>query len=96
MARKRMVTRTISTTNASIKVFDTNVNDFYNISVQYAGELSENEIFKKARADEENDVVKVIMVDSCEVETARYGMDEGMFIELAQKIENKEEAEAEE
>lgn len=95
MARKRMVTRSISTTHASIKVFDNSRNDVYNISVQYAGELTENEIFKKARADEENEVIKVIGVDSFEIETARYGMEEGMFIELAQKFENKEDSETE-
>lgn len=87
MARKRMVTRTISTTYAAIKVFDNDRNEIYNISVQYAGELTENEVFRKARADEESESIKVIGVDSFKVDVARYGMDEGMFIELAQKLE---------
>ena len=95
MARKRMVTRTISTTYASIKVFDNSLNEIYNISVQYAGEFTENEVFRKARADEENETIKVIGVDSCKVECSRYGMDEGMFIELAQKLESKEDSETE-
>lgn len=96
MARKRMVTRTISTTHASVKVYDNTRKEIYNISVQYAGDLTECEVFQKARADEENEYIKVIGVDYFDVEVARYGMDEGMFIELAQKLENKSEAEEQE
>ena len=94
MARKRMVTRTIATTHASIKVYDSLTESVYNIAVQYSGELNENEVFKKARADEETEHIKVMFVDELEVEVARYGMDEGMFIELAQKLDKEKEEEA--
>lgn len=96
MARKRMVTRTISTTHAIIKVYETVKDAMYDISVQYTGELSTEDVFKKARANEECETLKVLCVKELEVETARYGMDEGMFIELAQKLDTADETETQE
>lgn len=96
MARKRMVTRTITTTYASIKVYEAEREEIYNISVQYPGELSEQCVFNKARADEESETLKVLCVDTIKVERVRYGMDEGMFMELAQKLDNEAETETQE
>ena len=83
MARKRMITRTVQQTTA--KVMCLNV-ETANVTVEeytIGGEYTELELLKKLQELFETDVLKLVHVESQEVEELLLGMDEDTFIRLA-------------
>lgn len=87
MARKRMVTRTITFTTAKVSVYDIETDEIKIVEYKLCGEPSADVVLKTI-AKEHKDVrpFKVIEVA---VKEALYGMSEEKFIELAKIIPSR-------
>lgn len=81
MARKRMVTRTITFTTAVATVYNIEKGEIQTVEYKMSGELSSDEVLKaieKGHAD-----VRPLKVTEVAVQEELYGMSEEKFIELA-------------
>lgn len=97
MPRKRVVSRTIKTTNAEVLVVDKKTKRTKTISVSVAGSYPSDRygtkrLEKKIEKILPEDQYKMVMVEKQEVVTALYSMPEEDFLEHAtiQKTNNKE------
>lgn len=81
MARKRMVTRTITSTKAEMLVYDIASDEIKRVEYKLSGELSE-EAALKAIAKEHTEV-RPLKVTEVVVQEELYGMTEEKFLELA-------------
>ena len=81
MARKRMVTRTITFTAATATVYDIQSNEIKTLEYKLSGELSADEALKVIT--KENKDVRPLKVTEVTVHEELYGMSEDKFIELA-------------
>lgn len=84
MARKPMVTRTITVTNINLTTIDLSTLK----AVKQPAKLprtykTEDEAMKVATKLFNNETTKVLAVELLETESAIYGMDEDKFVELA-------------
>ena len=87
MARKRMVTRTIVATKATLLCLDTETAEPCNITVDLSGEFDNDKaLLKAAKKLVETDVVKVAKVVKTEVVRMLYKMDEAKFMANADEI----------
>lgn len=87
MARKRMVTRTITFTTATTTVFDIK-DDVIKIRVyRLSGELSAEDALKKIT--KEHSEVRPLKVTEVTVQEELYGMSEEKFIELAEILPSR-------
>lgn len=87
MARKRMVTRTIVATEATLLCLDTEVAESCNRKVVLSGTFdSDKAILKAARKQIETDDFRVAKVVNSEVITKLYKMDEAKFIATADEV----------
>ena len=100
MARTRKVTRTISSTKVIVMCVDTQTAVVDNHEVTIAGVYSDEKKLMKAVSKEvETATIKPVSIVSKEVVETLYGMDEQMFIEMAEvlpprdKKENADEVE---
>lgn len=94
MARKRMVTRTIMTTKAKVKVYNTEKDEIMTLEYKLSGELSADDVLKaitKGYAD-----VRPMKVTEVEVQEELYGMPEEKFLELAEILTPRAKAKSEE
>ena len=91
MARRRMVTRSFTTSTVKCVVFNNDTNKTGEQSFKIAGTLRNNEIALKAVREQLGDNEKLIPVKVLEIieESALYGIDEAKFIELAVKLEDR-------
>ena len=88
MARKRMVTRTVQTTEAFILALDVESAEPQNIKVLLAGTFKDKaSILKSAKKVAETDTLKLVEVVGAEIHEDLYGMSEEDFIKMAQKLE---------
>ena len=82
MARKRMVTRTITSTKAKVKVYNIEKDEIQRLEYKLSGELSADDVLKaitKEHAD-----VRPLQVDEVAFNEELYGMPEEKFLELAE------------
>ena len=100
MARTRKVTRTISSTKVIVMCVDTQTAVVDNHEVTIAGVYSDEKKLMKAVSKEvETATIKPVSIVSKEIVETLYGMDEQMFIEMAEvlpprdKKENADEVE---
>ncbi|MBO7731150.1 MAG: hypothetical protein J6S67_01305 [Methanobrevibacter sp.] len=99
MARPRMVTRTIITTEAVVLMVNVNTNEVFEKTVTLSGAFETKEdVEKKASKAFNSAESKVIAVKSFEQKEALYGMDEQFFLQNASILPPREvtEDEAEE
>lgn len=81
MARKRMVTRTITFTTAKATVYDIASNEIKTVEYKLSGELSSDVALKIITKEHEE--VRPLKVTEVTVQKELYGMSEEKFIELA-------------
>lgn len=81
MARKRMVTRTITFTTAKATVYDIASNEIKTVEYKLTGELSTDDAIKVIT--KEHKEVRPLKVNDVTVQEELYGMSEEKFIELA-------------
>ena len=81
MARKRMVTRTITFTTAKATVYDIASDEIKTVEYKLSGELSSDVALKIITKEHED--VRPLKVTEVTVNEELYGMSEEKFIELA-------------
>lgn len=82
MARKRMVTRTITFTTAQTTVYDIHNDEIHEVEYKLSGELSADDALKVIT--KEHSDVRPLKVTAVEVQEELYGMEESKFLELAE------------
>ena len=82
MARKRMVTRTITFTAAKATVYDNVSDEIKTLEYKLSGKLSAYDALKAIT--KENAEVRPLKVTEVEVHEELYGMPEEKFLELAE------------
>ena len=93
MARKRMVTRTITSTKAKATVYNIEKDEIQTLEYKLSGELSADDALKaitKEYAD-----VRPLKVTEVEVQEELYGMSEEKFLELAEILPPRAKAQSE-
>lgn len=93
MARKRMVTRTITSTKAKATVYNIEKGEIQTLEYKLSGELSADDALK-AIAKEHADV-RPLKVTEVEVQKELYGMSEEKFLELAEILPPRAKAQSE-
>lgn len=88
MARKRMVTRTVTGTEAEVKVVVISKDEITNIKVTVGGVYTDNDkLLKAIKKETETDDLKVLsIVASMKIDKC-YGMLESEFIKLAKELD---------
>ena len=94
MARKRMVTRTITSTKAKATVYNIEKDEIQTVEYKLSGELSVDDALK-AITKEHTDV-RPLKVTEVEVKEELYGMPEEKFLELAEILPPRAKAQLEE
>lgn len=82
MARKRMVTRTITFTTATATVYNIESDEIQTVDYKLSGELSADDALKAIT--KEHTEVRPLKVTAVEVQEELYGMEETKFLELAE------------
>ena len=91
MARKRMVTRTITFTTATATVYDIQSDEIRTLEYKLSGELSADDALKAIT--KEHTEVRPLKVTEVEVQEELYGMPEEKFLELAEILPPRAKAE---
>lgn len=94
MARKRMVTRTITSTRATATVYNIEYDEIQTIEYKLSGELSADDALKSIT--KEHTEVRPLKVTEVEVQEELYGMPEDKFLELAEILPSRAKAQSEE
>ena len=81
MARKRMVTRSITSTKATATVYNIEKDEIQTLEYKLSGELSTDDALKAIT--KEHKEVRPLKVNDVTVQVELYGMTEEKFIELA-------------
>lgn len=81
MARKRMVTRTITFTTVKATVYDISSNEIKTVEYKLSGKLTSDVALKVITKEHEE--VRPLKVTEVTVQEELYGMPEEKFIELA-------------
>ena len=88
MARKRMVTRTVTGTEAEVKVVVISANEITDIKVTVSGEFADNDkLLKAIKKQTETEDLKVLTIVSTTKIDKCYGMLESEFIKLAKELD---------
>lgn len=88
MARKRMVTRTVTGTEAEVKVVVISKDEITNIKVTVGGEFTDNDkLLKAIKKEAETDDLKVLSIITTTKIDKCYGMLESDFIKLAKELD---------
>lgn len=82
MARKRMVTRTIKSTKATVTVYNIEKDEIQTLEYKLSGELSADDVLKEITKGHTD--VRPLKVTEVTVQEVLYGMTEEKFIELAE------------
>lgn len=93
MARKRMVTRTITFTTATATVYNIESDEIQTVDYKLSGELSADDALKAIT--KEHKEVRPLKVTAVEVQEELYGMEESKFLELAEILPSRAKAQAE-
>lgn len=93
MRKEKMITRTITITNAEIMAFNLDTNEVITLIETYIGDLSDKEIEKQFSVDYSNSAKFLKLVDA-EKTSKLYGISEKDFLEYAVELnENRKEKE---
>ena len=88
MARKRMVTRTVTGTEAEVKVVVISKDEITNIKVTVGGEYTDNDkLLKAIKKEAETADLKVLSIITTTKIEKCYGMLESEFIKLAKELD---------
>ena len=88
MARKRMVTRTVTGTEAEVKVVVISKDEITTIKVTVGGEFTDNDkLLKAIKKETETDDLKVLSIITTTKIDKCYGMLESEFIKLAKELD---------
>lgn len=87
MARKRMVTRTITSTKAKATVYVYEKDEIQTVEYNLLGELSLNQALKVIAMDHKE--VRPLKVTEVEVQKELYGMPEEKFLGLAEILPSR-------
>ena len=88
MARQRMVTRTVTGTEAEVKVVVISKDEITNIKVTVGGEFTDNEkLLKAIKKETETEDLKVLAIVTTTKIDKCYGMLESDFIKLAKELD---------
>lgn len=90
MARKRMVTRTITFTTATATVYDIQSDEIKTLEYKLSGELSVDDALKVIT--KEHKEVRPLKVIEVSVQEELYGMPEEKFLELAEILPSRAKA----
>lgn len=82
MARKRMITRTITSTKATATVYNIEKDEVQTVEYKLSGDLSTDDALKVIT--KEHKEVRPLKVNDVTVQEELYGMTEEKFIELAE------------
>lgn len=94
MARKRMVTRTITFTTAKVRVYDIASDEIKTVEYKLSDELSADAALKVIAKEHEE--VRPLKVTEVTVQKELYGMPEEKFMELAEILPPRAKAQSEE
>lgn len=94
MARKRMVTRTITSTKVTATVYNIEHDEIQTLEYKLSGELSADDALKAIT--KEHQEVRPLKVMAVEVQQELYGMEEAKFLELADILPARAKAQSEE
>ena len=94
MARKRMVTRTITFTTAKATVYDIASDEIKTVEYKLSGQLSADDALKAITKDHSE--VRPLKVTEVTVQEELYGMPEEKFLELAEILPPRAKAQSEE
>lgn len=94
MARKRMVTRTITFTTATASVYDIQTEEIKSLEYKLSGELSADDVLKVIT--KEHKEVRPLKVTEVTVHEELYGMPEEKFLELAEILPPRAKSQLEE
>lgn len=87
MARKRMVTRTITITKAKVTVYSIEKDEIQTVEYKLSGELSVDDALKAIT--KEHTEVRPLKVTAVDVQEELYGMEESKFLELAEILPSR-------
>lgn len=91
MRKEKMITRTITTTNAEIMAFNLDTNEVITLNESYIGDLSDKDI-EKYFAIDYNNSAKFLKLINAEKSSKLYGITEKDFLENAVDLdENRKE-----
>lgn len=91
MRKEKMITRTITVTNAEIMAFNLDTNEVITLNESYIGDLSDVEIEKRFIADYDNSA-KFLKLVNAEKSSKLYGITEKDFLHHAVELdENRKE-----
>lgn len=94
MARKRMVTRTITFTSAKATVYDIASDEIKTVEYKLSGELSADVALKVITKEHEE--VRPLKVTEVAVQEELYGISEEKFLELAEILPPRAKSQSEE
>lgn len=94
MARKRMVTRTITSTKAKTIVYSIEKDEIQTLEYKLSGELSADDALKAIT--KEHTEVRPLKVTEVTVQEKLYGMPEEKFLELAEILPLRAKVQSEE
>lgn len=94
MARKRMVTRTITSTKAKATVYNIEKDEIQTLEYKLSGELSADDALKAIT--KKHTEVRPLKVTEVTVQEELYGMPEEKFLELAEILPPRAKAQSEE
>ena len=88
MARKRMVTRTVTGTEAEIQIVTISASEITTIKHTVGGEFTDNDkLLKAIKKEVETDDIKVLQIINTTKIDKCYGMLESEFIKLAKELD---------
>lgn len=91
MRKEKMITRTITTTNAEIRAFNLDTNEVITLNESYIGDLSDKDLEKQFLLDYNNSAIFLKLVNA-EKSSKLYGITEKDFLQNAIELdENRKE-----
>lgn len=93
MARKRMVTRTITCTEATARVYDISKDEIKNVKYKLPGRLPADDALKVI--EKEHKEIRPLKVEEVVFNEELYGLEESKFLELAEILPARAKAQAE-
>ena len=87
MARVPMITRTVTSTKATVLVVDITTGGTYELNTEVARTYKDNDkLLKAIKSAYETEVEKIVAIKSTEEVETLYGMSEQKFIMFAEKL----------
>jgi len=94
MARKRMVTRTITSTKATVTVYNIEKDEIQTLEYKLSGKLTADDALKAIK--KKHTEVSPMKVTEVEVQEELYGMPEEKFMKLAEILSPRAKSQSEE